>query len=322
MRALHPIDCASYDEVHGGDIGTGSVAIYACLCCAMHAQWTMVGTDVDADALAHAQAMLDENAHVGTRVELRHTSLDAPLLPGGPLHFTLCNPPFYASPEERAALAASKREARRPAEGSHDEMYTPGGEAAFVLRMLDESMLPANRERIVYVARLTQLVHVHARQARLRSYPCQGAPKTQGTPPCSPDCLCAHRVCPRADEAVGRRVVVLRQPPARRAHVDARARVARADVAYPLVCVRRAAGRRRVSPVAPYAPFGPVRRGLDAHRDARRAVLCVLDARRTPQTRTPRADGAVAGARPRRRRAAHADARPHRLDVRLRPRAL
>lgn len=152
MRALHPIDCASYDEVHGGDIGTGSVAIYACLCCAMHARWTMVGTDVDADALAHAQAMLDENAHVGTRIELRRTSMDAPLLPDGRLHFTLCNPPFYASPEERAALAASKREARRPAEGSHDEMYTPGGEAAFVLRMLDESMLPANRERIVYVA--------------------------------------------------------------------------------------------------------------------------------------------------------------------------
>ncbi|WFD32563.1 23S rRNA (adenine(1618)-N(6))-methyltransferase [Malassezia sp. CBS 17886] len=57
-----------------------------------------------------------------------------------PFHFSMCNPPFYASLEERAAAAAAKREPHSTCEAADAELYTPGGEAAFVLRMVDESV--------------------------------------------------------------------------------------------------------------------------------------------------------------------------------------
>jgi len=56
--------------------------------------------------------------------------------------FTMCNPPFYASSEEMVASAESKQRPPFSARtGSANEMVTPGGEVAFVARMIDESLM-------------------------------------------------------------------------------------------------------------------------------------------------------------------------------------
>ena len=53
----------------------------------------------------------------------------------------MCNPPFYASPDELLASAAAKsRPAHSACTGAEVEMVTPGGEVAFVSRMIDESV--------------------------------------------------------------------------------------------------------------------------------------------------------------------------------------
>lgn len=53
----------------------------------------------------------------------------------------MCNPPFYASAEEMVASVESKQRPPFSAcTGSANEMVTPGGEVAFVSRMIDESL--------------------------------------------------------------------------------------------------------------------------------------------------------------------------------------
>ena len=56
------------------------------------------------------------------------------------IDFTICNPPFYASPADLLASAAAKsRPPHSACTGADVEMVTPGGEVAFVTRIIDES---------------------------------------------------------------------------------------------------------------------------------------------------------------------------------------
>jgi len=57
------------------------------------------------------------------------------------IDFTLCNPPFYASSAELLTSASQKsRPPNSACTGSATEMVTPGGETAFVIRMINESL--------------------------------------------------------------------------------------------------------------------------------------------------------------------------------------
>ena len=57
------------------------------------------------------------------------------------IDFTMCNPPFYESTNEMLESAASKQRPPFTAcTGSSNEMVTPGGEVAFVSRMIYESL--------------------------------------------------------------------------------------------------------------------------------------------------------------------------------------
>ena len=56
------------------------------------------------------------------------------------IDFTICNPPFYSSSSDLLQSAAAKsRPPYSACTGAPVEMVTPGGEVAFVSRMIDES---------------------------------------------------------------------------------------------------------------------------------------------------------------------------------------
>jgi 23S rRNA (adenine1618-N6)-methyltransferase len=58
----------------------------------------------------------------------------------------MCNPPFYESKADMLTSAASKQRPPFTAcTGSENEMVTPGGEVAFISRMIDESLVLRDR---------------------------------------------------------------------------------------------------------------------------------------------------------------------------------
>jgi len=147
----------------GIDVGTGASAIYLLLCLSRNATWTMAGSDVSAYGLQWAQRNVDAN---GLTARVRLVAVDgASVLTevvdkdsngqdghgGRQYAFVMCNPPFY---EDRAEMDRLKDDKRLPPNsaftGSANEIGTPGGEVAFVKRMVAESALPRLRNRVAW----------------------------------------------------------------------------------------------------------------------------------------------------------------------------
>ncbi|MEQ1513824.1 MAG: 23S rRNA (adenine(1618)-N(6))-methyltransferase RlmF [Lysobacteraceae bacterium] len=141
------------------DIGTGANLIYPLL---GHREygWRFVGTDIDITALRAAETIVDANG-LRKAIELRHQS-DPQRIFAGLLRddevfdLTLCNPPFHASAEDAARGSERKwrnlgkpqttrADARLNFGGQSTELWCPGGEAAFVRRMIRESAQIASR---------------------------------------------------------------------------------------------------------------------------------------------------------------------------------
>jgi 23S rRNA (adenine1618-N6)-methyltransferase len=113
-----------------------------------------VGTDIDPVALAAAQRIAAANPKLTERIEcrLQPSALEIFRQVTGPdEHFAacVCNPPFHTSAAAAAAgtqrklrnLGAGPKTAvpRRNFGGQRNELWCPGGEAAFVRRMIVES---------------------------------------------------------------------------------------------------------------------------------------------------------------------------------------
>lgn len=138
------------------DIGVGANCIYPLI---GHAEygWRFVGSDIDRAALAAARDVLDANPGWREAIELRWQA-DAKAVfrgiarAGERFDLTLCNPPFHASIGEAQRGSARKWQnlGRRDAAAAGDaprlnfggrgnELCCPGGEAAFVARMVAQS---------------------------------------------------------------------------------------------------------------------------------------------------------------------------------------
>ncbi|PGH23975.1 hypothetical protein AJ80_02037 [Polytolypa hystricis UAMH7299] len=138
--------CDPDREVIGLDIGTGSSCIYPLLGCSQRPLWKFVATDIDDKNLHYAEENVEKN-NLQLRIRVIQTTQDDQLIPLGgkiplkSLDFTMCNPPFYESLDEMMnAAMAKQRPAFSACTGSRAEMITSGGEAAFVTRMIDESL--------------------------------------------------------------------------------------------------------------------------------------------------------------------------------------
>ena len=132
------------------DVGVGANCVYP-IVGRVEYGWSFVGSDVDPVALESARRIVASNPGLAGGVELRLQASPGKILAGvvrGDESFdaTICNPPFHASLAE--AEAGSRRKwanlGRSAASGRNfggqgGELWCPGGEAAFVSRMIGES---------------------------------------------------------------------------------------------------------------------------------------------------------------------------------------
>jgi len=136
-------------EIRALDIGTGASGIYPII---GHREygWSFVGSDIDAKALKALEKILKAN-ELQNAIELRLQSQPSKIFQGivksgERFDLTLCNPPFHASLAE--AREGTDRKWRNlgkaPGEqrnfgGQGAELWCPGGEAAFIRQMIEES---------------------------------------------------------------------------------------------------------------------------------------------------------------------------------------
>ncbi|KAK1324341.1 hypothetical protein QJS10_CPA01g00415 [Acorus calamus] len=149
------------EKVRGFDIGTGANCIYPLLGASLYG-WSFVGSDVSDVALEWAKWNVDSNSHLVDLIEIRKAGdglpnsggdVESPLSDwdkngyhGPPVlvgvvgederfEFCMCNPPFFESMEE-AGLNP-----RTACGGTTEEMVCPGGEQAFVIRIIEDSVV-------------------------------------------------------------------------------------------------------------------------------------------------------------------------------------
>lgn len=142
------------DAVRVLDVGVGANGVYPLL---GHAEygWHFVGVDVDSQALGNVRRILAANPGLTQAIELRHQTVADNVFVGivrAGEHFdlTVCNPPFHASAAE--ALAAARRKWKNLGKvgqgnplpranfgGQSNELWYPGGECAFLQRLIEQS---------------------------------------------------------------------------------------------------------------------------------------------------------------------------------------
>lgn len=132
------------------DIGTGANCIYPAIGGSVYG-WQFVGTDIDPIAISSGKRILAANLQLKERVLLRQQTNKHNIFKGIMLHdegfdATICNPPFHASAQEAQLASVNKwNKLQMPGKtalnfgGQKKELWYPGGEAAFIKLMVEQS---------------------------------------------------------------------------------------------------------------------------------------------------------------------------------------
>ncbi len=143
------------------DLGTGANAIYALLAAQIYG-WSVVGSEVDPVAAAHARRLVAANPSVADRIEVRQQPDPAARLrnvvrAGETFDLLVCNPPFHASAADARAASTRKLRnlggGRRPRAvtlnfgGQAGELWCDGGEVEFIRAIIAESAADPGRCR-------------------------------------------------------------------------------------------------------------------------------------------------------------------------------
>eukprot|EP00803_Ostreobium_quekettii_P002088 evm.model.scf_565.7 EVM.evm.TU.scf_565.7 scf_565:35419-42558(+) len=124
--------------VMGLDVGCGANLIYPLLGASLLG-WHFVGVDTTDVAITWARKNLDANPQISKLLCVRKVPAEGKILApavqmGENFHFSMCNPPFFDSIEQ------SNLNPNTAFGGTPEEMVYPGGEMAFVMQMVEDSM--------------------------------------------------------------------------------------------------------------------------------------------------------------------------------------
>jgi 23S rRNA (adenine1618-N6)-methyltransferase len=136
------------------DVGVGANCVYPII---GHQEygWSFVGSDIDEVAVRSAKNIVEVNPSLKNAIEIRLQPDQSKIFKHifhkeERFDLTICNPPFHASAAE--AQAGSQRKVRNLGHqnyakpvlnfgGQHSELWTKGGEVAFIGQMIEESKL-------------------------------------------------------------------------------------------------------------------------------------------------------------------------------------
>jgi 23S rRNA (adenine1618-N6)-methyltransferase len=135
------------------DVGLGASCIYPIVGVTEY-DWTFIGSDIDPNAIASAQNIIDSNASLKNKIECRLQKNSSDVFYGivskeEKIELTICNPPFHASIEEaqkgsrRKAKNLSGKNVKSPRlnfSGIASELVCEGGENQFIQNMIRESL--------------------------------------------------------------------------------------------------------------------------------------------------------------------------------------
>ncbi len=131
------------------DIGVGANCVYPLIAHAEY-EWSIVGSEVDPVALVSANKIIKDNAldsSITLREQKDKTKIFENIISNDDFfHLTVCNPPFHSS-----ALEAREGTNRKNKNlgikknvlnfgGQNNELWCEGGEVAFILKMIQESV--------------------------------------------------------------------------------------------------------------------------------------------------------------------------------------
>ncbi|PSW20257.1 23S rRNA (adenine(1618)-N(6))-methyltransferase RlmF [Photobacterium sanctipauli] len=154
-------------HVRGLDIGTGANCVYPIVGHRVYG-WRFVAADIDPLSVKSAKFIVSSNKSLAggiqTRLQKNPDHIFTGMINNDDLFdFTLCNPPFHSSLEEATAGSerkvknlsanAKKKGTRQNANtkpvlnfgGQKAELWCPGGEAAFIKRMINQSLESAKQ---------------------------------------------------------------------------------------------------------------------------------------------------------------------------------
>lgn len=131
------------------DIGVGANAIYPLI---GHKEygWSFVATDIDPVAISIANGIIKQN-NLTEAIQLRLQTSPQNIFEGvveksESFNISMCNPPFHASASEAKAGSTRKNKNLNIKTrslnfgGQSNELWCPGGEAAFITQMIKESV--------------------------------------------------------------------------------------------------------------------------------------------------------------------------------------
>lgn len=140
-------------NIKGLDIGVGANCIYPIIGNSEYG-WQFVGTETDVPSLKACAKIVENNEKLQKDVVLRiqqnkRNVFKNCILENDRFDFVICNPPFHASREE--ATKGSQRKLRNLGKakdgkpilnfsGQNNELWTEGGELAFITNMIYESV--------------------------------------------------------------------------------------------------------------------------------------------------------------------------------------
>ncbi|KAL7686667.1 putative METTL16/RlmF family, S-adenosyl-L-methionine-dependent methyltransferase [Plasmopara halstedii] len=130
--------------ISGIDVGTGANCIYALLGSTMN-KWKFIATEIDVESYKCAKENVAQN-QLEMSINVKQTYTNDLLLealqdepPERTFHFSMCNPPFFDNMNDADTNPESS------CMGSANEMVFPGGEIAFIEKMITESEILQKR---------------------------------------------------------------------------------------------------------------------------------------------------------------------------------